>query len=105
MLAKKFHLSGGSDVFRKQKSLRANYFYLKRVENGLPFSRLGVVISRKVEKSAVRRNKWRRIFFDCARLSKFYEKPGADFLVVVSPRAFEAPREEVEVELRKFLAL
>jgi ribonuclease P protein component len=47
-------------IFKKAKSFRNNLFILKVIENRLGINRVGFVVSSKVSKKAVTRNKVRR---------------------------------------------
>lgn len=74
-------------IFKKGKSFKNNFFILKVLNNNLTISRFAFVISQKVSKKAVERNKIRR------RISSFLEanfqniKIGFDFVFVVLPYA------------------
>lgn len=70
----------------------------------MAFSRFGVIISSKVSKSAVKRNKIKRTIFDFIRLNKLHEISGQDVLITVLPRTTELTREEVEKELKILLS-
>ncbi len=50
-------------------------------ENGLPFSRIGLSVSRKVG-NAVKRNRWKRMLREAFRLSKLQLPVGCDFVCV-----------------------
>lgn len=82
---------------------RSDYFFVKFKTNNLPFSRFGVVISRKVSKSAVKRNRIKRIIFDFIRLKEYYLKAGKDVLIIVSPQAGKLMKAEIEKELEDML--
>jgi ribonuclease P protein component len=69
----------------------------------LKFSRFGAVVSGKVSKSAVARNKIKRIIFDFIRLREVYRQPGRDFLIITSPRVNRATKEEIEKQLEQIL--
>ncbi len=108
MLAKKFRLQIQNwlkDRGKKIITRKSDFFIAKTVANGLNFSRIGVVISRKVSKFAVRRNKIKRIIFDFIRLSKYYEICGQDVLITVLPLAGRLKKKEIEKELREILNL
>lgn len=63
------------------------------VENGRPYSRLGLSVGKRIWKSAVRRNRVRRIFREAFRLSQEELPPGLDIVLVPG-----RPRLEPELE-------
>ncbi|MEE8131712.1 MAG: ribonuclease P protein component [Candidatus Paceibacterota bacterium] len=102
MLPKKYRLS--IQKFLKnnhQKVVRSKYFAIKFKSNNLSFSRFGIVISNKVSKSAVKRNKIKRIIFDFFRLKEYYLKlkTGKDVLIIVSTQVNKLTKVEIEREL------
>jgi len=63
MLSKKNLLKKKTDidrVFKKGNGFKEDFLLLKAVKNSLSFSRFGFVVSQKVSKKAVLRNKIRR---------------------------------------------
>jgi ribonuclease P protein component len=81
MLAKKFRLPiEKSSLLKRQRSYKGTYFSLKRISNDLPYSRFGVVVSKKVDKRATRRNNIKRFIFNFIRKSNSHLRPGSDFL-------------------------
>ena len=107
MLAKKFRLPI-QDWLKQRKRIttrKSDFFIIKKSDNNLAFSRFGVVISKKVSKSAVKRNKIKRIIFDFIRLNKLYEITGNDVVINVLPPAAKLKKEEIEKELTKLLII
>lgn len=105
MLAKKFRLPIQRWLKEKKKIIarKSDFFIVKAAENNLPYSRFGTVISRKVSKSAVRRNKIKRTIFNFIRLNQYQEKPGQDVLISVLPKTAELGKTEIEKELSQLL--
>ena len=105
MLAKKFRLPIQSWLKERKKitTRKSDFFVIKASDNNLAFSRFGAVISKKVSKSAVKRNKIKRIIFDFIRLSKLHEFANKDVLIIVSPKTAELKKEEIEKELANLL--
>ena len=60
------------------------------------------MISAKVNKSAVKRNKIKRTIFNFIRFKKFYELTGKDALIIVLPSASKLIKSEIEKELKKY---
>jgi len=64
MLAKKYRLSAKKDfsrIYKSRKTYNTPFFAVKYVDNGLPYSRLAVVVSKKTLPKATERNRARRI--------------------------------------------
>mgnify|MGYP001558987650 CR=1 FL=1 len=101
MLAKKFRLQIQRWLKERKKIItrKSDFFIVKSSDNNLPYSRFGVVISSKVSKSAVKRNKIKRTIFDFIRLNKFHEIKGMDVLIIVSPKTAGLKNEEIKREL------
>lgn len=105
MLSKKFRLQIHLWLKEKNKVItrKSNFFIIKNNDNNLSYSRFGVVISLKVNKSAVKRNKIKRTIFDFIRLNKFYGGIGKDFLIIVLPKTAKLEKKEIEKELGKLI--
>ncbi|MCB1948497.1 MAG: ribonuclease P protein component [Burkholderiales bacterium] len=61
------HAKAFSAVFRYRHQVRGNYVQVYAKPNGLSFSRLGLIVSKKVERSAVKRNRIKRILRETFR--------------------------------------
>ncbi len=87
MLAKKFKLSIYKSLRNKKalKILKGKYFNFKIFENGLDYSRFGVIINSKIFKKSFLRNKLKRLIFEDIKLNKFYFKSSRDCLIIVRP--------------------
>jgi ribonuclease P protein component len=71
-----------SSVFRFKRVLRGPHFDIFFRQNGLGFSRLGLVVSKRVLARAVDRNRTRRVIREAFRLSQ-YELGSLDVVVRV----------------------
>ena len=105
MLSKKYRLP--IQKFSKPRAnlfeiARGKYFIVKSKPNKLLFSRFGVIISNKVNKSAVKRNKIKRIIFDFIRLKEYHLKTRKDILIIISPLVNKLTKKELEKELEKY---
>lgn len=86
MLGKKyrFHSRGGVKyVFQHGKTVRRAQMSLVFVPNDKGFTRIAVVVSKKVAKSAVERNKIRRRVFEALRLNFDLIPKNNDYIFVV----------------------
>ncbi len=99
MLPKKNRLTKKNDfdaVFRKGKSVKADFFICKTLKNNLQESRFGFVVSKKVSPKATARNKVKR------RLQKavfciLKEVGGSNDIVVITLPGIEK-KEYLEIE-------
>ncbi len=57
------------------------------VDNGLPFSRMGLSVGKRVSKLAVERNRVRRLFREAFRLSRPELPAGIDVVMIAVPGA------------------
>ncbi|MEK7114859.1 MAG: ribonuclease P protein component [Patescibacteria group bacterium] len=86
MIAKKFKLPIQNFVGQSGKVIRNPHFTIKVFTTNNNFSRFGLVISKKVDASAVKRNRLKRLAFDL--IQKIAEKlPVNDYLIFFSPSA------------------
>ncbi len=86
-----FRLRAGGDfqrVYDRRCSASDRLILIYVGENGLPHSRLGLSVSRKVG-AAVVRNRWKRLLREAFRLSRVELPEGID--IVVIPRADAEP--------------
>ncbi|MFA4998628.1 MAG: ribonuclease P protein component [Candidatus Paceibacterota bacterium] len=88
MLSKKNLLKKKGDierVFKKGRGSKEDFLLLKAVRNSLSSSRFGIVVSQKVSKKAVLRNKIRRRLKEIigAKIGKI--KGGQDCLLIALP--------------------
>lgn len=103
MLPKKFRLPI-QDFFkfsedRPVRQKKSDFFLLKTRENGLEFGRFGVVISKKVSKSSVARNRIKREIFGAIESGKIREGRKKDFLISVLPSAGQLKKTEIKKEV------
>ena len=100
MLSKKyqFHSRGGVRyVYQKGKTIRTPKMSLVFVRNTRGFTRFGVVVSKKVEKSAVKRNRIRRRVYEALRVNLDLIPKNNDYLFVVfSKEVGKMPFSELE---------
>ena len=86
MLNKKyrFHSRGGVKyVYQKGKTIRRPGMSLVFCENTKGFTRIAVVVSKKVEKTAVKRNRIRRRIYEALRINMDLIPKEHDYIFVV----------------------
>ena len=100
MLSKRyrFHSRGGVRyVYQKGKTVRSPKMSLIFADNMRGFTRFGVVVSKKVEKSAVKRNRIRRRVYEALRVNFDLIPKRRDYLFVVfSKEVGRMPFSELE---------
>ncbi|MBQ6461347.1 ribonuclease P protein component [Candidatus Saccharibacteria bacterium] len=108
MLSKKyrFHSRGGVRyVYQKGKTVRKPKMSLVFVENERKYTRFAVVISKKVMKTAVGRNRIRRRIYEVLRKNIKYIPKEMDYVFVVfSKDVIEMPLNELEKLLGELVA-
>ena len=106
MLVRRLRLVKEKDfkkIFKQGKSFCSRIFRVKVLFNNLDNNRYGIVISTKVSKKAVERNKLKRQFR--AILRELDEKiiRGFDLVIIVSPTAKNQEYELIKSEVKKTL--
>lgn len=108
MLSKKyrFHSRGGVRyVYQKGKTIRKPKMSLVFCENTRGFTRMAVVVSKKVNKTAVGRNRIRRRVYEVLRKNIESIPKKVDYVFVVfSPDILTVPNSELEKMLGELVA-
>ena len=84
---------------RPWQTIRSPYFTIKLFSATLPYSRFGVVISKKVFAKATQRNQLKRLVFDHIR-GIINKLPVADYLFIFSPAIAKLEKEEIIKQLK-----
>lgn len=94
----RFHSRGGVRyVYQKGKTIRSPEMSLVFANNTRGFTRMAVVVSKKVEKTAVKRNRIRRRVYEVLRLNFDNIPKERDYIFVVfSKKVLEMPFSELE---------
>lgn len=98
MLPKKYRLRLKKDfdrIFKQGKFAGGRFFTLGYMENNLDFSRFAVVVAKKVDKRAVRRNLIRRRAGEIIRLGRGKIKTGFDFIFIAKPAVLAKTYKEI----------
>lgn len=88
MLSKKNRITEEKDfdrIFKKGKSFKENFLILKIIPNSLQINRFAFIISKKVSKSAVVRNKIKRQLRELTKIKIDGIKKGFDGVFIVLP--------------------
>ena len=81
MLAREARLKKNKDfeqIFKKGKSVKGDFLLLKIVKNKLNKNRFAAIVSQKVSKKAIIRNKIRRRIAEIIRQKEFWAKGTAE---------------------------
>ncbi len=113
MLAKKFRLTLNNDIKRVMnigKIFLTKFFNFKIVKNNLEHSRFCIIISNKVDRRAVVRNRIKRQISEVIRLNILKIKSGYDISVIVKSSIINKETKKIicdyhEIEKNIFWAL
>lgn len=102
MLAKKYCLKGKAafeKVFKQGNKCFVALFGIKILKNDLGYSRFGIIISSKISKKAVVRNKVRRRISETFRLNLKNFKSGFDVIIICRKPIIKASYQDIEKEI------
>lgn len=102
MLSQKYRLTKEKDfehVFKKGRSFFVKELGVKAVKNDLGYSRFAIVVSNKISKKAVERNKIKRRLREIIRLILPNIKKGVDGVVVSRPSIADLDYKDIEARL------
>ena len=89
-----------NNVFKKGKTTAGKLIFLKALKNNLNISRFGFVISVKISKKAVTRNKIKRQLREIIKRNLPNIKTGIDIVIISRPeiiaKKYQETKEEVE---------
>jgi ribonuclease P protein component len=91
-------------VFKGGRTIRGKSAFLKYLINGTEQTRIGFVVSKKISKLAVERNKAKRRMRDIVRLKKDSLKDGLSIVLVSLPPIKEMEYKEIKEDLEKLLS-
>ena len=106
MLEKSLCLAKNKDfdiVFKEGKSSYGKLLRIKVKKNCLDNNRFGILLSNKVSKSAVIRNKYRRRIRAIIFKENKIIKQGFDFVIIVFPLILNKKYPEIEKEIQNSL--
>lgn len=88
-------------VFRQGRKLVGKYVALHYIYNGEDLRRVGVTVSKRVDKKAVTRNRLKRRFREIFRTNKDLFPIGYDLVLRALPKILEADYGELRYEILK----
>lgn len=100
MLEKKYRLPWGVR-FDNSSSFSAPFFIAKVKSNTLLFNRFGVIISKKVDKRAVYRNRIKRLIHSVVEELHENTKTGYDILIIIKKNAVAKTREDLYLAIKQ----
>ncbi|PIT90640.1 MAG: ribonuclease P protein component [Candidatus Komeilibacteria bacterium CG10_big_fil_rev_8_21_14_0_10_41_13] len=106
MLSKAHRLTKQTDFSRLARQGRPFYsslFTTKVKANDLTVSRFGLVISKKISKKAVERNRLKRQLAELIRLNLDDIKPGLDFMILVKAAALGKDYLQLEADFLQLI--
>ncbi len=89
-------------VYERRRSASDAWLLIYGCENGLPYSRLGLSVSRKIG-PATHRNRLRRLYREAFRLTRDAMPVGVD-LILIPRTPVEPPLEELKKSLPRLVA-
>ncbi len=89
--------------FNNSYNFSVPQFVLKTKKNGLTLNRFGVVVSKKIDKRAVGRNKIKRVFRDTLYELNKNIIPGHDILFIVRIGILNKTKEEIRFLIKDSL--
>lgn len=102
MLKRKYRLSAKTKI-KNFNSFNSSYFILRFTENKLEHNRFGFIVSKKVDKKAVVRNRLKRSFRLCIENNFKEIKLGYDMLFILRREIIFLKPKELCVHINNFL--
>ncbi len=81
--------------FTKENQISSNFFLIKIAENKTDSKRFAIIVSKKIDKRAVVRNKIKRRVRNCIEENEKYLSIGKDMLIITRPNIKDARSEEI----------
>lgn len=106
MLPASFRLYKRSDfkhLFANGRVIYNQYFNIRYIKNNEKNSRFAILVSKKVSKKAVKRNRLKRVIREIIRLNLDNIYQGFDYCIILKPKILEIKSLVLKEELLKFL--
>lgn len=92
-----------NNVFKRSKTSSGRFVFLKALENGLSVNRFGFIVSSKISKRAVIRNKIKRRLREIIHKNIIDMKKGFDVVILVRPNIVDCDFGEIKEDVEKLL--
>lgn len=92
-----------NNVFRKGRARVGRLVFLKFLKNDLNNSRFGFVVSTKISRKAVVRNKIKRRLREIVRQSNI--EPGFDVVIIAKPEITDSNYQDIKNELKNLFKI
>ncbi|MDP2820743.1 MAG: ribonuclease P protein component [bacterium] len=89
-------------LYKKGKRTKSKFFAVIFTPNDVGFNRFAFIVSSKVDKRAVARNKLKRRMREITRANYNKIKPSFDFIIIAFPQAIKADFNELKADLWGF---
>lgn len=89
------------NVFKKGKTIANKLVFLKSLKNNLNNNQFGFIVSTKISKKAVIRNKIKRRLREIVRQTD--TKPGFDIIIIVKPEILNKDYQEIKNNVENLL--
>ena len=101
-LARKYRLSKKDieRVFKRGKTVKSSFLFIRFLENNLSYARVAAIVSSKILKKAVDRNRLKRIITETIRSGHFLER-SLDAAIVATLNILGKPSKEIKRELQQ----
>ncbi len=106
MLAKENRLKKRKEfeaIFERGKTIKGKNIIVKYLENRTGETKVGIIVSKKVSKKAVERNKIKRRLREAIRRTDL--KRGLSIIIIALPTIKDVPYVEIEKDVKKTLEL
>ncbi|MEK7211579.1 MAG: ribonuclease P protein component [Patescibacteria group bacterium] len=105
MLSRKYSLRAKDfgRILKQGRIFNTPYFRLRSLPNNFPNIRVGIIISAKVSKKAVLRNRLKRQISEIFRLNFSKLQPGYDIVITVSGSMVGKKYQEIKEEVLRAL--
>jgi len=88
-----------NEILKKGKAITGKFVFLKYLKNNLNVNRFGFVVSLRISKRAVIRNRIRRQLREATRRNLSNIKHGFDVLIIAKPEIINKKYQEIRNEL------